>query len=52
MSEKLPDCKVGERLNAPEVLLVGRRDKTWVGRPTVPGAKVSPTELAGENVVN
>ncbi len=40
MSEKLRDCKVGERLNAPEVLLVGRRDKTWVGRPTVPGAKV------------
>eukprot|EP01084_Bolivina_argentea_P029792 55283_1 len=40
VSEKLRNCKVGERLNAPEVLLVGRRDKTWVGRPIVPGAKV------------
>lgn len=41
VTNKLPDAEVGESFDVDDVLLVGSRDKTVIGRPTVPGAKVT-----------
>jgi large subunit ribosomal protein L21 len=41
VAEKVKNIGVGETMNVPDVLLVGSVDRTWVGRPLVPGALVT-----------
>ena len=41
ITNKLPNVDVGSSFDIDDVLLVGSRDKTVVGRPIVPGAKVT-----------
>ena len=43
MSEKLDDFEVGQQIELEEVLLVGTKDYTCVGRPTVENARVFAT---------
>lgn len=43
MVEKLDDFEVGQQIELEEVLLVGTKDYTSVGRPTVARAKVLAT---------
>ena len=38
--EKIPEAKVGEIMELSNVMLLGSKDKTIVGRPVVPGALV------------
>lgn len=42
-THKIKGVRVGEKVEIDEVLLVGTRDQTTVGRPLIPGAKVIAT---------
>ena len=42
-THKIKGVKVGEKVEIDEVLLIGTRDQTTVGRPLIPNAKVIAT---------
>ncbi|KAG5192648.1 ribosomal protein L21-like protein [Tribonema minus] len=39
-AEKVKGPDIGELIDVKDVLLLGTEERTWVGRPTVPGARV------------
>lgn len=42
-THKIKGAKVGEQLELSEVLLIGTKDETIIGRPLIPNAKVTAT---------
>eukprot|EP00612_Vaucheria_litorea_P001914 CAMPEP_0171454784 /NCGR_PEP_ID=MMETSP0945-20130129/1936_1 /TAXON_ID=109269 /ORGANISM="Vaucheria litorea, Strain CCMP2940" /LENGTH=106 /DNA_ID=CAMNT_0011979885 /DNA_START=192 /DNA_END=512 /DNA_ORIENTATION=- len=38
--DRIKDPDIGETIDIKDVLLIGTRDRTWVGRPNVPESRV------------
>ncbi len=45
IADKIENIDIGQQLTFDEVFLVGQKDKTIIGRPVVPGAKVNLNQL-------